>query len=218
MIKSFSAESLIKADRALDHLLLGIADLDQGIEWVREKTGISAVAGGSHPGAGTRNALLSLGKHQYLEIISIDPEQKETSATATLIRNLKSPQLITWAAATADIQSIKQRARTGGYHFEGPDNGARVKPDRSELKWRTLRILNVANVIPFFIEWDPGTIHPSEDSPSGCRLENFEISHPKPTQVREILMRLGIAATVNRDSTAKLSAVLATPKGRIQIS
>ena len=44
-----------------DHLLLGVSDLDHGIDWFESRAGIRAIVGGVHAGRGTRNALVSLG-------------------------------------------------------------------------------------------------------------------------------------------------------------
>jgi hypothetical protein len=36
----------------LDHILLGCPDLDEGISFVKEHTGVTPVLGGVHPGRG----------------------------------------------------------------------------------------------------------------------------------------------------------------------
>jgi len=209
----------MKAQDALDHLLLGIADLDLGIRWIKEMTGVEAVVGGSHPGAGTRNALISLGNRQYIEIIAIDPGQTELSRTASLIQNLSIPKLITWAASTSDIKALAREAQSAGYDIEGPSEGSRIKPAGSMLQWQTVRIISrFGDVIPFFIRWDPASVHPSDDSPSGCRLDEFSIEHPDSEGVSQTLRALSIETRVSSRHEPVLRAVLATPKGKLELS
>jgi hypothetical protein len=212
-------EKTVRAKDAIDHLIFGIADLDQGIAWVEQKTGVKAVIGGVHPGAGTRNALLSFGRRQYLEIISLDPAQQTQREMAMLVRTLTTPKLITWAAGTTEIDAVAQQARAAGYEIAGPFAGSRNRPDGKTLNWKTMHINhNLGGVIPFFIEWDSETVHPSVDSPAGCRITGLEIAHPAPEQVREMLRHLGIEATVKRGREAALKAVLSTPKGKVVLT
>jgi hypothetical protein len=207
---------------AVDHLLLGAADLDQGIAWVEARTGIKPVIGGSHPGRGTRNALLSLGGKQYLEVIAPDPAQK-TFTFQLDIRSLKEPRLVTWAAASTDLDALARRARDAGHQVLGPFDGSRVRPDGKVLKWRTMAVPNAlgdgsVDPIPFFIQWAGDSVHPAQDSPKGCELKSLAIVHPKPSRVAETLSAFGIDAKVESGSAPVLRARLTTPKGAVEIS
>lgn len=216
------AERLTPAASAVDHLLLGVSDLDRGIAWVENATGVKAAVGGSHPGVGTRNALLSLGGRRYLEIIAPDPAQ----ATFTFridVRKLSEPRLITWAAATKDVDALAKKAREVGLEIFGPQPGSRERPDGKVLRWKTLGVkvdlaADGVDPIPFFIEWASDSLHPSQDSPRGCELLALEIAHPKPAEVKSILAKLGIEAAVKSRKRALLTATLRTPKGESSLA
>jgi hypothetical protein len=128
-------EALVSAKEAVDHLLLGVADREAGIRWVEERTGVRAVIGGSHPGVGTHNALLSLGGRQYLEIIAPDPEQTQLAARYQRLKALDTPRLITWAAATGNIEATATRCRAARLEVLGPNPGARQRPDGKMMRW-----------------------------------------------------------------------------------
>ena len=133
------AQNLTPAVVAVDHLLLGVLDLDRGIDWVHQRTGIRPAAGGVHPGVGTRNALLSLGAGHYLAIIPPDPSQSACNFQID-VRPLTEPRLITFAAATRDIEmtaAIARKSRVPGFwSFRGfPGSiGANVAVEDSRCK------------------------------------------------------------------------------------
>src|SRR5258708_32736597 len=81
----------------LDHILLGCHDLQRGIDFAEQHTGVRAAFGGVHPGRGTQNALLSLGTRRYLEIIAPDLQQNAADEHAPRLRTLTEPRLIGWA-------------------------------------------------------------------------------------------------------------------------
>ncbi|MEW5978901.1 MAG: VOC family protein [Acidobacteriota bacterium] len=205
----------------VDHLLFGTDQLDRGIAWIEDKTGVRPAVGGSHPGIGTCNALLSLGGRQYLEIIAPDPDQESYQFHIDLrIRSV--PRLVTWAALATDIDWLADQAQKTGFQTLGPRAGSRRRPDGAILKWRTLGVVNSfgseeVEPVPFFIEWSPDSPHPSQDSPFGCRLESLEIHHPRALEVAKLFAALDLGAQVATASEARIVATLHTPQGRLQL-
>jgi hypothetical protein len=207
---------------AVDHLLLGTRDLDAGIEWVAKRFGVKAAVGGSHPGRGTRNALIAFRQRRYLEIIAPDPAQPAENLTRNL-RVLDEPRLIAWASASADLGALAKRLQAGGQRVTGPLDGARIRPDGRPLAWRTLALeaafeRDGTDPIPFFIQWSPASSHPSQDSPQGCDVIAFAIEHPDAEAVRALLAEAGIDADVRQAKSCRLIATLDTPNGRVVLS
>jgi hypothetical protein len=203
----------------LDHILLGCSDLDQGIAFVEQHTGVRAAIGGVHPGRGTRNALLSLGERRYLEIIAPDPAQKGIDdKRLTSILKLSSPSLIQWAAHVDDIEALAKKLKAAGVNIEGPAPGSRKRPDGRLLQWKTLGVdAKPEEVMPFFIEWGKGTVHPSVDAPSGCRLENFSAGDNDPAALRSSFRKLGLEVPVYRATKPELHARIVGPKGTLEL-
>ena len=130
---------------------------------------------------------------------------------------------MTWAAVTGDINALAKTAREAGHHILGPRDGSRARPDGTVLKWKILGVLNTLGLegvepIPFFIEWSADSLHPSQDSPTGCELQSLEIDHPDPASVIDVLKGLGIEAQVKPARKVKLSATLKTPKGDVELN
>jgi hypothetical protein len=201
----------------LDHILLGCSDLDRGIGFVEEHIGVRAAFGGVHPGRGTRNALLSLGEKHYLEIIAPDPKQSAVSDHYGL-QMLAEPRLVGWAAHPGDLNQFAVRVRNAKLAFEGPNPGSRKRPDGRLLQWKTLNLKDDRDgLLPFFIEWSDGSIHPSDDAPSGCKIVRFEIATPDPEKLEETAALLGLDVGIVRGAKAQLRATLAGPKGEVSL-
>ena len=205
-----------------DHILVGAADLDHGIDWMQERSGVRAIFGGVHPGRGTRNALLSLGPRRYLEIIAPDPQQSSATSgndTASRLRAIQEPRIIGWAAHTNDLASLVQKAVAAGIAIENPRDGSRVRPDGKTLQWRSFALKNdFDGVLPFFIEWNRSSIHPSQDAPSGCTLEHFFIESPAVEEVRSVAGKLGLEVEVKSAKTPVLRARIIGKRGAFEIT
>lgn len=204
----------------VDHIMWGAPDLDEGVAFIEAKTGVKAVFGGVHPNRGTRNALVSLGNRQYLEILALDPAQPDVrDERTTELRQLTAPRILTWAAATRDIDALDGRLRAAGFETSGVVPGSRAKPDGTLLEWRTLSVAGHDNdIVPFVIEWGPASTHPSADSPAGCALEDLRLEHPDPAKVNRFLEAMGLSARATRAPRAGINVRLSTPKGELELT
>lgn len=220
---SFGADKISNVPADLDHILLGVNDLDHGISWMEERSGVRAVFGGVHPGRGTRNALLSLGPRRYLEIIAPDPQQAGSAASrgpwAARLNALNEPRIINWAAHTDDLAAIAQKAAAAGIAMENPREGSRARPDGKILRWKSFGLKeDFDGVLPFFIEWSTDSIHPSQDAPAGCTLQQFFVESPDAKDVRSVASKLGLNLDARPGKQPLLSARIAGKKGEFELS
>jgi hypothetical protein len=206
----------------LDHLLLGCDNLDRGVDFVEKHTGIRAAIGGVHPGRGTHNALLSLGERRYLEVIAPDPKQDENHVEKLALKQLArlkeltSPRLVGWAVHPGDLERFSVRLRDAGIGFLGPWAGSRQRPDGKLLQWKSLNLKDDRDgLLPFFIEWSAGSLHPSADAPKGCRLERFAAVTPNPQELEKLTAILQIGLPISSGETPALQATIVGSQGKL---
>lgn len=203
----------------LDHILLGCSDLQKGIAFVEQQTGVRAAFGGVHPGRGTQNALLSLGTRRYLEIIAPDPEQHSDNPLAETLQSLAEPRLVGWAAHPRNIQALATQIKSAGIAATGPTPGSRKRPDGKTLHWQTLNLQEDAHgLLPFFIEWTSGSLHPSEDAPTGCQLLRLELLTPDPAGLAQLTAKLSLDVPIAKSTSPQLHAVIQGSKGSLSIT
>ena len=151
----------------VDHVLLPVADLEEGARKLSERFGLRSIAGGRHPKVGTANMIVPLGS-QYLELIAIvDPQEAEGSRLGRrLAHALKEGRtFVAWALRTQSIEGVEAKLRTAGWNLPPVIEGSRNRPDGQVLSWRTqdLETGGEPSAIPFVIEWRvPDGLHPGE--------------------------------------------------------
>ena len=162
----------------LDHIILGINDLERGIRDFTERTGVRPQLGGENRGRGTHNALVSLGPQLYLEIVAPISTQADSTLTDLLTKNELTP--FNWALRTRDIEGLVALLRARGFAISDPKSGSRVRPDSTVVSWRiavqdsterraVLRWWSVASPI-----WRHCT---------GCRLSDLHLVGRRPERL-----------------------------------
>jgi hypothetical protein len=198
----------------IDHVILGINNLQNGIDELERLTGVRAVFGGNHPGRGTQNALISLGGRQYLEILAPNPADR-SAAGEDYLRPLNSLKAVGWAIHEEDLTSMQQRLRGQGVELGEIRQGARERPDGTHLAWKSMPYAAPTRLLPFFIQWDRETTHPSATSPGGCRLTGLFLQDPDPDHLRKALQAAGLNVEVRKAQDAAIRISLASPKGNV---
>jgi len=204
-------------DEMLDHLVYAVPDLDAAIDDLAERLGVRPAHGGSHPGRGTRNALLALGDDRYLEVIGPDPEQPPPDRRAFGIDDLKEPRLVTWVARAPDIEARVERAKAAGYETGAVIAASRARPDGAIMHWRmTPPATRGDGLVPFVIDWGD-TEHPSRTAPGGVSLLSLRAEHPRPEEIPKILEALELSLNLIEGLTPALIATLETPRGTVEL-
>jgi len=203
----------------IDHLVYAAPNLLTGIEQVERILGVKAVAGGQHPGGGTRNALVGLGNETYLEIIGPDPEQPQPIRPRRFgIDDLKAPRLVTWAVKSTDLEATVERAKANGFDLGAVQSGSRRRPDGVLLAWRLTvsPTLTADGIVPFFIDWDK-TQHPAHTLPRTCKLVALRAEHPNAKVIEKGLDALGLRIKVDGAAIPALIATIETPSGQVEL-
>ena len=141
----------------IDHVMICVPDLPQGIEQYR-KMGFNIHSGGTHPGRGTHNAIAFL-QNDYLELLAIH-DQAEHQATDR--HGSWSADLADFIAAGGGIRYIVLQSddlaadvaamRNRDVEVSEALEGGRRTPAGQQLRWKAA-LLGPRNPLPiFFIE------------------------------------------------------------------
>ena len=176
-------------------------------------TGVHPILGGTHP-SGTQNALISLGRGTYLELIAPQPDAKPSQFISDLAKlNKLTP--IGWGVSGADIQVIRERLLKNGFSLTNPEAGSRLTPSGAALRWETFELKDKVPGARFFISWGPQSPHPSSTSPAGCTLDDWTVGGPNPELLARLQKVLGLSFEISKSQKEQFILSLSSPKGKV---
>lgn len=193
----------------IDHIILGINDLDRGIAQFERMTGVKPVKGGEHPDRFSQNALVQLGPFTYLEIMAPKPG---ADSIPHWIKNMDSLTLAGWAIGVTNAQATKQKLKEAGIETTELMPGSRRTMDGNLLAWKTFEIVGLNSAVhPFFIEWAQHAEHPASGAPAGCTYSKLSVLSKDSVLNRLVLLlELPVAAFQSADSTETMGVDILT--------
>ena len=213
-LAAIAAIALSTASAAqIDHVILGIDDLDRGVKAFEAATGVKPVYGGKHPG-GTHNALVSLGDGIYLEILAVQ-EGVTVPADYADLKKMKTLTPVGWAVSSGDSAELRNRLSAAGIAVSEPVDGSRTTPRGSTLSWQSFALNESSPEAPFFIVWSRQTAHPSTTSPSGCKLQQWSIASPRVKEIEQLRQALELSVDVVEAKPTTMRLSLTCPKGAV---
>lgn len=180
MMEKFRREVVV-TDKAIDCVMLGVADLEQAMEDFEAMTGIKPIGVTSMNGLGTANARVAFDDAScaYLELVGPDPKQTPTALTEKLT-NLPEGKFMPmhYAVRRFDCADLsdgwKEAYQVDKVTMVGRDQGLPWMWDQYMLENQE----TVAGLIPMFIDWREGDKHPAAKLPLLSSLDKVTVRVP----------------------------------------
>jgi hypothetical protein len=207
----------------LDHVSYAVSPAAFASTWQRfgNALGASFADGGVHPGFGTRNVVLPLSDHTYVEIVTTldhPAADRMPFGKAVKARAADGGGWLAWVVQVDDLFPFEERLGRPAV------SGHRITPNGIDLRWRQLGVLDTMRdpQLPFFITWGEGVVHPSTgDSP--IRIDALEICGHRGTldqwlgtDVTDPLGRVAITF-VEADEPGLTAVHFSTPHGPVRL-
>jgi catechol 2,3-dioxygenase-like lactoylglutathione lyase family enzyme len=138
---------------AIDHIIIGVNNLEQATTLFTQKLGLAVSGGGIHPTGGTANRIIVIGD-TYLELIAVHTpaEAQESMLGRLAIRE----GYLNFVLASNDIETDSRAMANRGVSIIGPAPGALRVVDGRTRGWSRTNIErpDLAQRYPFIIQHD----------------------------------------------------------------
>lgn len=176
----------------LSQVILAVPQLGEAKQRF-EDLGFTVLDGGRHPGLGTANCIIPLGR-DYLELLGV-VDEREASRTAYGLASLRAAAdgvaVARWALRTDDIETV---AMEMGVDVE---SRTRVTPGGERITWRVggLQDALLSPCHPFLMQWDdpcqfPGAI-PVTHANGATGVGALHVVSPAPQEIQPWIDRSG---------------------------
>ncbi|GGG43853.1 hypothetical protein GCM10011374_02760 [Kocuria dechangensis] len=155
-------------------------------ERIADQLGIEPVKGGVHPRFGTRNMILPLTNHQYVEVVEVlehPAAEKAPFGQAVRARSEAGGGWLGWVVEVEDLAPFEKRLGRQAVP------GGRVFPDGRRLEWHQIGVkgLIADPQLPFMVHFDSAPeMHPSQARITDVSLAGMHIAG-SPDRVTEWL-------------------------------
>lgn len=164
----------------LDHIIIGVNDLDEATRVFSHDLGLVASGGGIHPFGGTANRIIVIGD-TYLELITVrTPSEAQQSM---LERLTKGDGYLNFALSSNDIAADSTAMAGRGATVLGPIAGQLVSADGRARGWSRVDVErpDLAQHYPFIIQ------HDSTGEERRFRLAGWTPPPQHPLGVKKVL-------------------------------
>jgi hypothetical protein len=134
----------------LDHVIYAVADLQSAVRRFADEYGLASVGGGEHPEFGTRNAIVSVGHAQFIELMAIADSGSQHPLVLSLSAWLRNgDQLVAVCLRPDNLDEVADRLSIPVTPAE------RRSPEGEVLRWRLAGVQAALGPerLPFFIDW-----------------------------------------------------------------
>lgn len=147
----------------IDHVVFCVPDLTRAGEHLSQRYGFVSHPGGRHPGHGTANRIVPLGK-SYLELVAVvDAVEASQSRFGVWVgeNSAYPPTAHAICLRTEDLDEVCDRLGLEAVSM------SRETPQARTLRWRLAGLDRaLEDQLPFFVEWDiPPDAHPGRMEP-----------------------------------------------------
>ena len=201
----------------IDHIVMCVPILNDGIKHVERITGITPTIGGRHLDRGTHNAIFKIGPRSYFEILAPDPQNLSVTKDRWMgVDHVTGPTITRWALASPDIRIDAQRLSQVRGTPVPVSKGQRALSNGGSLQWQMTDpgVHPNIDLLPFLLDWQDSQ-HPSETLESFCTIVGIQLYHQDPHKIHDQLNIMGLTLPVMRSASARIAVELETSKGLI---